>query len=259
MRRSFGTRWKRICALSTSRKWTPISTRSPLRFLAKTGMKLDDVLASVGGEYGLILTLNDQTKIAIPIPGHPVQIPEPGLVIVAKVKDDAIFNRVAEVLKDNLMVITNDEPDLKMRVMPLPLPIPLSLRLSSRPALAITFFIASSDKLVRDILAAKAGTNALFATAQNSRPWRKGCQRQSNAFFLVSEPLKHSRHASPAGHLDRTKPRPTPSRRCKMPWGSLGRLGGAAYAVASNGDEGWEVTARRVPHPPEPPAAVTKN
>jgi len=228
----------------------------PTQFLARTGMKLDDVLASVGGEYGLILTLNDQTKIAIPIPGHPVQIPEPGLVIVAKVKDDAIFNRVAEVLKDNPMVVTNDEPGLKMRVMPLPLPIPISLRLSVARS-GDYLFIASSDKLVRDILAAKAGTNA-FRDGAEFKTVAQGMPATGNAFFLVSDRLSTvvmqaqqdiATNQSTANAL----------QAMQNAWGSLGRLGGSAYAVASNGDEGWEVTARRVTHPAEPPAAVTKN
>src|SRR5689334_16006815 len=74
----------------------------PQHFEAATGLKWDQVINSLGGQYGLVVTLNESKKISIPIKSdQPLEIPEPALLLVAKVKDDTIFNRVDEALKSS--------------------------------------------------------------------------------------------------------------------------------------------------------------
>src|SRR5581483_911457 len=72
----------------------------PEAFAKATGLKLDQVLASLGNEYGLVITLNESNKVNLPIPGHAVEVPEPGIMFVIKVNNDLIFNRVDELVKD---------------------------------------------------------------------------------------------------------------------------------------------------------------
>ena len=63
----------------------------PDQFAAATGLQLDKVLASLGNEYGLVITLDDAKKISIPFTSPPMDVPEPGIMLVIKVKDDTIF------------------------------------------------------------------------------------------------------------------------------------------------------------------------
>ena len=83
----------------------------PDSFERATSLKWDKVLESLGGEFGLVLTLDDSKMIPVPLPtSERLEVPEPGLMIVAKVKDDTLFNRLDELLKKmNPQVIAVDK------------------------------------------------------------------------------------------------------------------------------------------------------
>ena len=101
----------------------------PAQFEEKTKLKWDAVLNSFGGECGFVLTLNESNTIPIPLPGAAaLTIPEPGLLLILKVNDDTIFNRIDQELKKNPQVISVEQPGLKMRTMPVPLPFIGTLR-----------------------------------------------------------------------------------------------------------------------------------
>src|SRR5712672_2539629 len=130
----------------------------PEGFEKATGLKWDQVLASLGGEYGLALTLDESKKVSLPFPGaEPFEIPAPALMLVAKVKDDTIFNRIDTALKSTGMPVTSgDKPNLKMRTVAVPLPLPIQLS----PTVATSggyLFIATSDTLIQDALGVKSG------------------------------------------------------------------------------------------------------
>jgi hypothetical protein len=94
----------------------------PDQFEKSTKVKWDQFLNSLGGEFGLVLTLNESNNVPIPLPSGLIQIPEPGLLIVVKVNDDTIFSRIDEELKKNPQVISVNKTELKMRTMPMPIP-----------------------------------------------------------------------------------------------------------------------------------------
>ena len=77
-----------------------------------------------------------------------VEIPEPGLLLVVKVNDDTIFNRIDQELKKNPQVVSVDKAGLKMRTMPLPPILPINLRPTAASSGGY-LFIASSDALVQ--------------------------------------------------------------------------------------------------------------
>jgi hypothetical protein len=129
----------------------------PESFEKATGLKWDQVLASLGGEYGLALTLDESKKVSLPLPGaEPFEIPAPALMVVAKVKDDTIFNRIDTALKSTGMPVTSgDKPNLKMRTVAVPLPLPIQLS----PSVATSggyLFIASSDAVLMTSSASRA-------------------------------------------------------------------------------------------------------
>lgn len=128
----------------------------PERFEGLSGLKWADVLASLGGEVGLVLTLDDARTAKIPVGPVAIEIPEPALLIALRIKNDLLYDRIIRDLKENPAVITTDEPGLKMSAMPIPLPIPIPLHgvvASSGDYL----FLATSTNLVRTALAVRKG------------------------------------------------------------------------------------------------------
>ncbi len=65
----------------------------PEHFEGATGLKFGEVMASLGNEYGLVITLDDAKKITIPMGNQKtLQVPEPGILLAIKVNNDLIFN-----------------------------------------------------------------------------------------------------------------------------------------------------------------------
>ena len=163
----------------------------PEQFENATHVKWDQVLASLGGEFGVIVTLDNSRMVAVPLPNQkgPLEIPEPALMFVAKVKDDTIFNRIDEALKSTGQnIISNDKPGLKMRTLPVPLPIPIQVR----PTVATAggyLFIASTDALVQEALAVKAGQKPGLKSTDEFRRLSAGVPEQGNQFSFLSQRL----------------------------------------------------------------------
>jgi len=75
-------------------------------FEKKTGLEWDKTLSSFGGEFGLVITLDDSRKITLPTGGdEPLQFPEPGILIIVKVRDNTIFDRIDALMSANPQVI----------------------------------------------------------------------------------------------------------------------------------------------------------
>ena len=128
----------------------------PDQFEKGTKVKWETFLNSLGGEFGLVLTLNPSNTIPIPIPPSMVQVPEPGLMLALRVNDDTIFNRIDEELKSNPQVISVNTNGLRLRTLPVPIPFIANLR----PTAASTggyLLIATSDALITEALAVQSG------------------------------------------------------------------------------------------------------
>jgi hypothetical protein len=214
----------------------------PAGFEQLTQLKLDQVLASLGGEYGFVITFDESKMIPIPMPGSgSLQIPEPGLLIVAKVKDDTIFDRVDRALKEipqlGSQVISTDKPGLKMRTLPLPLPLPIQLR----PTVASSggyLFIASTDGMIQDVLAVKAGQKPGLKSTEEFKRVSQGIPQAGNGFTFMSQhfgdiifQVQRQVIASAA--------QSAPTRAAWLQ--SLMQPGKptTAYSVSANTDEGW--------------------
>jgi hypothetical protein len=159
----------------------------PVEFQRHTGLELDQVLASLDGSFGLVLTLDESRKVSLPLPtGQTLEIPEPGLLIAIKVKDDTIFRRVDEIISQNQQVIKVDQDDLKMRSVTLPPQIPLPLR----PTVARSgnyLFVASSDRLVEEVLAVKKGEKPGLKAGDEFKKLAQGMPQAGNKFGFLSK------------------------------------------------------------------------
>ncbi|HXT42213.1 MAG TPA: hypothetical protein VN887_19555 [Candidatus Angelobacter sp.] len=156
---------------------------------AATGRTIDELLGSLGGQSGAFLTLKEANRINIPLPGgHELEIPEPGLVIAIKVRDDALFDWVDRTLKENPQVIRSDEGGVRMRTMPIPLPLPMTVR----PTIARQgdyLFIASNDKLISNMMSTKAGKQKGLKSSAEFKHLAAGMPLEGNSFGFVSQRL----------------------------------------------------------------------
>ena len=158
----------------------------PTQFEQATKLKWDAVLNSFGGEAGFVLTLNESNTIPIPLPGNALSIPEPGLLLVLKVNDDTLFNRIDQELKSNALTVVADHDGVRMRTLPIPVPFLGTLRPSAASSGGY-LLIASSDTLVTDCLAVKNGkAPGLKGTAEFKR-LAQGIPDQGNQFCFMSE------------------------------------------------------------------------
>jgi len=153
-----------------------------------TGLKLDDTLASLGGEYGIVITLNDDKIVEFPGgPSGSIKFPEPGILIVMKVKDDLIFNRVDEVLKGGrLPVAQTDKDGLRMRSVSVPIPIPMNLK----PSIARSgdyLMLATSDTLIQQALDVKSGKEPGLKSTDEFKKLQRNVPDQGNSFAYVSK------------------------------------------------------------------------
>jgi hypothetical protein len=158
----------------------------PAQFEQKTQVKWDQFINSLGGEFGLALTLDESNNVPVPLPSGLIEIPDPALLIVIKINDDTIFNRIDTELKKNQQVISTDKADLKMRTMPVPLPLAINLR----PTIASGggyLFIGSSDAIVQEALAIKSGQQPGLKSTDEFKHLSQGIPDQGNQFTYMSE------------------------------------------------------------------------
>ncbi|MDP9003754.1 MAG: hypothetical protein M3N12_03075, partial [Verrucomicrobiota bacterium] len=155
-----------------------------LQFSAAAGISLDEVLQSLGGSMGIIVTLDISKNITVPVGGEGQTIPAPRLALVWEVKDDRIFKQVEKAVAPMPGLVRVDEPNLRMRTMPLPLPI-----MEVRPTAAQWgnyLIVASDDKLIRDIIAAQKDGKGLKATPEFAKQ-SAGLPTEGNAFQIVTQ------------------------------------------------------------------------
>jgi general secretion pathway protein G len=223
----------------------------PQAFEQATGLKWDQVLASLGGEFGFALTLDDAKVISIPTPreGDPLQIPEPALLLVAKVKDDTIFNRIDLALDKSLgqQIIKTDKPGLKMRTWPLPFPLPIQLR----PTVAAAdgyLFISTTDAIIMEVLAAKSGQKPGLKSTDEFKHLAKEMPAKGNSFAFVSHRFGETLAKVRQNALER-RANASSSQTAWLRSLFAGGKPAVCYAVAANTDQGWLATANGNQHP----------
>ncbi len=158
----------------------------PAQFEKNTNVKWDTFINSLGGEFGLVITLDASNNMAVPLPTGAIQVPSPGLLLAVKVNDDTIFNRIDTQLKANPQIISVDKPGLKMRTMPIPIPIIGQLRASVASSGGY-LLIATSDGLINEALAVKSGQTPGLKASDEFKHLAKGLPDQGNQFAFMSQ------------------------------------------------------------------------
>ncbi|HLX68995.1 MAG TPA: DUF3352 domain-containing protein [Verrucomicrobiae bacterium] len=209
----------------------------PAEFEKGTGMKWDDVLNSLGGEYGIVMTLDPAKTMSLPLPTQvPLEIPEPAVMLVVKVKDDAIFNRIDQQLtkKQQMPVIKTDKNGLKMRTMPLPF-------LNLRPTIAQSegyLFLATSDTIVQEALAVKGGKAGL-KSSDEFKKLTAGVPQQGNQFCFLSKRFGETMMTLQLNAMENNNGTP-PQLKELMQSLIQPEKAGFVFMVGGNTDEGWQ-------------------
>jgi len=135
------------------------------QFSTNFGVPLPDLLKSLDGSMGLILTLNPAKAITFPIDknGPPTTFPTPRLAILLRVKDDRIFGLVDKALGGNPAVQKKDTPELRTRSMQIPGPMQAWLNPVVAQWNGGYLLIASNESLIDDMLEAKKKGRGLKA------------------------------------------------------------------------------------------------
>jgi hypothetical protein len=213
----------------------------PAIFESHVGLKFDDVVNSLGNEYGVVLTLDEKKQVALPFPPGGLEIPEPGLMLVVKVKDNLVFDRVDQLLKQdqNLssMVTSVNKEGLKMRTLTMPLPLPLPLRITLARS-GDYLFLATTDSLIEEALAIQKGEKPGFKGTEEFKRLAKGLPEQGNQFLVLSKKFGETIVRLQTSVL---KSNPMLSGDAKT-WLQTMLNGGAvatAFNVSSVTEEGW--------------------
>jgi len=156
------------------------------QFFGVSGLKLDDVLASLSGSMGTVVTQDASDIISIPINQQVQTMPAPHLAILIAVKNDLIFDQVDKMITGNPGVIKTEEPGLRMRTMPVPFIMPT---LNLRPSVAQWngfLVIATDDAIIRKIIAAKKDGHGIKETPEYAR-LSAGLPQQGNSFAVMTQ------------------------------------------------------------------------
>jgi hypothetical protein len=210
-----------------------------------TGHTLKDLIGSLGGQQGILLTLDPSRKVSLPVPNMdpPLEIPEPGLAIVIKVKDDLLFDLLDGVMKNMPNVATSDADGLRMRSMPSPLPLPIKLQ----PTLARWgdyLLIATSEDVVKGFAEVKAGKVPGLKTAPEFVRLSKGMPTTGNQIVFIS-----SRLSVVGQDVQKKVMAAQQNQQSKAMTDVIEKLfgvkePGAVYGVAGQVSDGWLLTMR---------------
>jgi hypothetical protein len=158
----------------------------PNQFRAGAGISLDDVLNSLGGGYGVIFTLDESKQVTLPIPNSPMQIPEPGLALFLKVKNDAIYTRIDQLTIGNPLVAKTELNGSKTISLAIPVPLPITVR-PTLTRVGDYLFLTSSDSLLQEIMAVQSGKKSGYKSTAEFKKLSQGVPTEGNNFTLISE------------------------------------------------------------------------
>ena len=164
-----------------------IARSFPQMFEKQTEIPWTALLESLGGELGLVFTLDQTRRISIPAgPRNQMDLPAPGLLLALKIKNDLLYERISSKLSANPKSVMSEEKGLKMCSLPLELPLPIALQ----PTVASSgdyFFFASSPEMVRIVQAVRQGKQPGLKGSAKFQVLAKYLPADGNQFIYVDQ------------------------------------------------------------------------
>lgn len=207
-----------------------------LQFTASFGLSLDELLQSLGGSVGMVATLDPDKPVSIPVGEKTESIPAPRLALLLQVKNDRIFQLIEKALTGAPNIIRVDEGDLRMRTMVLPALPELEVR-ATAAQWGEFLVLATDDKLVRDLIAAKTSGQGYKATPEFAR-LAQGLPETGNGFQLVTQRFADiwNRYQ---GEIMKNQPGMKPEQLAMMQKLMGDQKTGPSFSVTGHVDNGW--------------------
>jgi hypothetical protein len=210
----------------------------PRMFQEKAGVNFDGLLNSFGGEFGIVLTLDETRKVPLPIPTpQPIEIPEPRLALIVKVKDDTLFEHLDKLMQNNPQVTRVDEGGVRLRTVSLPVPLPFPFRPTIGRA-GDYFYFASTDTLIRDLLAVREGKQPGLKSTEEFKGIAQGLPEKGNSFVFISPRFNKAVSELQTGALAASAAGGA-EKAAVLRNLFLQGPGGFSYKVSGNTAEGW--------------------
>jgi hypothetical protein len=162
----------------------------PKTFEAQTKIGWAELLKSLGGEAGLIVTLEPSRQLKMPV-GEGIEFPEPALLLAVRVKNDLLYDRISAEFKKNKNAVVTNEPGLKISSLAFPLPLPVPLHLVAASSGDYVFF-GTSPALVRSAMAVRQGKEPGLRKQGEFQELAKHVPSEGNSFVYVSRRLTES-------------------------------------------------------------------
>lgn len=160
----------------------------PQVFEKQTKLSWNDLLNSIGGEFGVLVTFDDEKRVELPTGRTKVSIPTPGLLVAMKSSSPYLYEQLATQLQANPKAVTAEEGKLKLCWMPLPVPIPVPIQ----PTIAFSgdyFYFASSPEVVRAVEAVRQGQQPSIKTTREFQELARHVPVEGNQFAYVDRRL----------------------------------------------------------------------
>ncbi len=191
--------------------------RLPSQFSATTGMSLDTALNSLGGTYGIVLSI-DESKMSVP-PTSGGPMPDFAIMLVLKVKNEAIFKFLESTLTHNSGGIRRDQPSFAQS--------------------GDYLLLSSSENLIQQALSAKSGAAPGLRSRDEFKKLAQDVPVQGNSFVFMSQKASETiaRLLQTRMGAGSTAGLGVQAQIVTSLFGASSAFG--AYRVAANTDEGW--------------------
>ena len=213
----------------------------PEQFEKSTKLPWNKLIESLGGEAGLLLTLDNAHTVELPMgTGGRMALPAPGLFMAVKVKNSLLYDRISTELKSNPKSVTTEEAGLKICAMPVPVPLPMAVELAVASS-DDYFYVASSSALVRSVHAVRQGQQPGLKSSAEFQELARHLPAQGNQFIYVARKFGET-IADIQQQVIEESPMPPEQRDL------IRRLfgdGNASYGLTIGGHSptGWQTTA----------------
>jgi hypothetical protein len=149
--------------------------------LAAAGIDGDRLLKSYGGRLGLLLTLDPEKRVTIPLGGSSITIPEPGIAILVQVNDSYLFDLIKGKLVASGQAQFKDESGVKKIIFPrLPMPFPFEPTIAQKGNWLLAASMGSVVQGVFDSDGQRLSDNEEFKAMAYKMP------RRGNGFGYIS-------------------------------------------------------------------------
>ena len=207
-----------------------------LQFSTELGLSLQDALGSLADSVGIIITLDSDKPIALPIPDQKVSFPAPQVALLFQVKSERIFRQMDKLIESHDHLTKIDQADLHLRILP-----PLNdLPLEVCPTIAQWggyLIVATGEKIVREIIAAKTTGQGFKNTSEFSQI-ASGLPKMGNGFFIATA-LAGNQVVRLQKEMIATQPSTTPAQLTLVKKLLEANKSHSFYTVISHLPNGW--------------------